>query len=144
MRLGDLEVARRLLLNYYPCVNEDTHKSNYMGDTLMSYEVADMIEDCIENTPTIDAVPVVRCINCKYKGVLWRETICDHPNGMLHKVKPDDFCSYGKRKEAKLFEQREGDQHGQTEEEQARRLTGFQRRRPTWTSREFARCWGLR
>lgn len=100
MRLGDLEVARRLLLNYYPCVNEDTHKSNYMGDTLMSYEVADMIEDCIENTPTIDAVPVVRCLNCKYKGVLWRETICEHPNGMLHKVKPDDFCSYGKRKEA--------------------------------------------
>ena len=66
MRLGDLEVARRLLLNYYPCVNEDTHKSNYMGDTLMSYEVADMIEDCIENTPTISAVPVVRCRECKY------------------------------------------------------------------------------
>ena len=42
MRLGDLEAARRLLLNYYPCVNENTHKSNYMGDTLMSYEVADM------------------------------------------------------------------------------------------------------
>ena len=55
----------------------------------------------IDKSPTIDAIPVVRCINCKYKGVLWRETICDHPNGMLHKVKPDDFCSYGKRKEDK-------------------------------------------
>jgi hypothetical protein len=54
----------------------------------------------IDKAPTIDAVPVVRCLNCKYKGVLWRETICEHPNGMLHKVKPDDFCSYGKRKEA--------------------------------------------
>ena len=55
----------------------------------------------IDKSPTIDAIPVVRCINCKYKGVLWRETICDHPNGMLHKVKPEDFCSYGKRKEDK-------------------------------------------
>lgn len=55
----------------------------------------------IDKSPTIDAIPVVRCINCKYKGVLWRETICEHPNGMLHKVKPDDFCSYGHRKEDK-------------------------------------------
>lgn len=54
---------------------------------------------CLRKQPTIDAVPVVRCLDCKYKGVLWRETICDHPNGMLHKVKPDDFCSYGQRKE---------------------------------------------
>ena len=42
MRLGDLDAAKSLLLNYYPCVNEDTHKSNYMGDMLMSYEVAGM------------------------------------------------------------------------------------------------------
>ncbi|SCH20387.1 Uncharacterised protein [uncultured Clostridium sp.] len=74
-----------------------------------------LAKETLREVPLVDAVPVVRCINCKYKGVLWRETICDHPNGMLHKVKPDDFCSYGKRKEAKLFEQREGDQHGQTE-----------------------------
>ena len=33
---------------------------------LMGYEVADMIEDCIENTPTIDAVPVVRCRECSH------------------------------------------------------------------------------
>ena len=66
MRLGDLDAAKSLLLNYYPCVNENTHKSNYMGDTLMSYEVADMIEDCIENTPTVDAVPVVRCRECSH------------------------------------------------------------------------------
>ena len=60
----------------------------------------DIMPEDVDKAPTIDAVPVVRCLNCKYKGVLWRETICDHPNGMLHKVKPDDFCSYGQRKEA--------------------------------------------
>ena len=58
-----------------------------------------LAKETLREVPLIDAVPVVRCINCKYKGVLWRETICDHPNGMLQKVKPDDFCSYGKRKE---------------------------------------------
>ena len=100
MRLGDLEAARRLLLNYYPCVNENTHKSNYMGDTLMSYEVADMIEYCIENTPTIDAVPVVRCRECKSY---------DHGCCVVKRYSGDDsiitmppggYCSYGQRKEA--------------------------------------------
>ena len=62
MRLGDLDAAKERLLSYYSCVNENTHKSNYMGDTLMSYEVADMIEDCLEGTPTIDpeTLPIVR------------------------------------------------------------------------------------
>lgn len=105
MRLGDLEAARRLLLNYYPCVNENTHKSNYMGDTLMSYEVADMIEDCIENTPTIDAVPGVRCRECHH----CKETMDHKGPGLFcsiwgrewQRVQPNDFCSYGQRKEAK-------------------------------------------
>jgi hypothetical protein len=105
MRLGDLEVARRLLLNYYPCVNEDTHKSNYMGDTLMSYEVADMIEDCIENTPTIDAVPVVRCKECKYKDECIRRIEFIGRNPVLeqntYEYHPLEFCSYGQRKEDK-------------------------------------------
>lgn len=35
--------------NYYEGLNENTSKSNYHGETLMFYEVADMIEDCIES-----------------------------------------------------------------------------------------------
>ena len=103
MRLGDLDAAKSLLLNYYPCVNEDTHKSNYMGDTLMSYEVAGMIEDCIENTPTIDAVPVVRCRECRY----WSEDgRCDPPqNGLIREyTRPDDFCSYGEEADHEVSE----------------------------------------
>ncbi len=107
MRLGNLDKAKRLLLNYYPCVNKDTHKSNYMGDTLMSYEVADMTEDCIENTPTIDAVPVVRCRDCKWFNHYTMEcesddVATDHEGGASFSINfgPDDFCSYGQRKEA--------------------------------------------
>lgn len=46
------EFAARLkerFFNYYEGLNENTSKNNYHGETLMFYEVADMIEDCIEN-----------------------------------------------------------------------------------------------
>ena len=105
MRLGDLETARRLLLSYYPCVNENTHKSNYIGDTLMSYEVADMIEDCIENTPTIDAVPVVRCRECENYDengdcISLDLRIGIHSDTINYDFCPDPdfYCAYGRRK----------------------------------------------
>ena len=53
----------------------------------------------ISNTPTIDAVPVVRCRECKW----WQEDDdighCDNPDGLDNYAKPEDFCSYGERKE---------------------------------------------
>lgn len=106
MRLGDLDVAKSLLLNYYPCVNEDTHKSNYMGDTLMSYEVADMIEDCIENTPTINPVHAAGgcyCRECTYaehllNGAGKRYELCKYEDEGSIRF-PADFCSVGKQEE---------------------------------------------
>ena len=101
MRLGDLDAAKSRLLNYYPCVNEDTHKSNYMGDTLMSYEVVDMIQDCIDNTPTIDPVHAAGacyCWECKHATeptpLGWY--MCEFMGRIVYN---DDFCSYGKPKE---------------------------------------------
>lgn len=44
--------------------------------------------------PTIDAVPVVRCRECKHYDGKWLCKISGVPSR-----KPDDFCSYGKRKE---------------------------------------------
>lgn len=54
----------------------------------------------LNDMPTVDAAPVVRCKDCKYivnatvnsNGFL----IC-HVNDM--EIAPDDFCSYGERKE---------------------------------------------
>lgn len=46
------EFAERLkskFFNYYDGLTESTCKSNHNGDTLMMYEVADMIKDCIES-----------------------------------------------------------------------------------------------
>ena len=54
--------------------------------------------ELIEKAPTIDAVPVVRCRECKW----WQEDDdighCDNPDGLDNYAKPEDFCSYGERK----------------------------------------------
>ena len=49
--------------------------------------------------PTIDAVPVVRCRECKHCDP--ENHHCDHHMGTAAPLrrKPDDFCSYGERKE---------------------------------------------
>ena len=53
----------------------------------------------IEKAPTIDAVHVVRCRECKW----WQEDDdvghCDNPDGLDNYAKPEDFCSYGEREE---------------------------------------------
>lgn len=53
----------------------------------------------IANAPTVDAVEVVRCRECKYCDP--ENYHCDHPMGTAapFRRKPDDFCSYGERKE---------------------------------------------
>lgn len=58
----------------------------------------------LADIPTIDAVEVVRCKDCKYYG--WEqdpchgrtERFCKSNRGLAHVTK-DSFCSYGKRKE---------------------------------------------
>lgn len=61
-RLIDANEAHKRLLSYYSFVNENTNKSNYTGETLMSYEVMDMIEDCIEGIQTVnpETLPIVQ------------------------------------------------------------------------------------
>ena len=57
------------------------------------------IQQAVDEQQTIDAVPVVRCRECKW----WQEDDdvghCDNPDGLDNYAKPDDFCSYGERKE---------------------------------------------
>jgi hypothetical protein len=68
----------------------------------------DAFDDALQDTPTVDAVAVTRCKDCKHYR--------NHPNGLcyLHTepktnargysgeavcVEPEDFCSYGERKD---------------------------------------------
>lgn len=52
----------------------------------------------IDNAPTIDAVPVVRCRECKHCDP--ENYHCDHPMSTAAPLirRPEDFCSYGERR----------------------------------------------
>ena len=52
----------------------------------------------IRFAPTVDAVPVVFCRDCKHCDP--ENHHCDHHMGTAAPLrrKPDDFCSYGERK----------------------------------------------
>lgn len=66
------------------------------GDTQYVRGADDAI-GVVNNAPTIDAVPVVRCRECKY----WLgEHVCDLDCNHETHTGPDDFCSRGQRKEA--------------------------------------------
>ena len=87
-------------------------------EALLSY--ADLWESCgehytaedvimmIKTAPTVAAVEVVRCKDCKYycqdkiNGVICRHPALDFDTECFDhwiNTNPDDFCSYGNRKE---------------------------------------------
>ena len=53
------------------------------------------LSSVIQNEPTVDAVPVIRCKDCVYCSSLF--TVCTY-NGRCEPVNADDFCSMGERK----------------------------------------------
>ena len=57
------------------------------------------VDQYIDEAPIIDAVPVVRCRECRHYKPEEYFSPCTLPQG-LECAKPDDFCSYGQRKEA--------------------------------------------
>lgn len=92
-RYIDADALKDRMLNYYECVNADTSKSNYKGETLMNYEVADMIEDCIDNAPAADVVEVVRCKDCIYNHI----GNCMFSKEITPDYDPEYYCAGGER-----------------------------------------------
>lgn len=83
MRLIDADALERIILS------EGSYQ-NMVG----------VLEEEIDNAPTIDAEPVVRCKDCKY----WQDNNGGYPHEECRWGKeetPDetDFCSYGERRE---------------------------------------------
>ena len=64
-----------------------------------AYHLTNYATLILREAPTVDAVPVVRCRECKHCDT--ENYHCDHPMSTSAPLrrKPDDFCSYGKRKE---------------------------------------------
>ena len=59
------------------------------------------VAEFIDDQPTIDAVPVVRCRECNHCDP--ENYHCDHPMGTTAPLRrePDDFCSYGEKRRGK-------------------------------------------
>ena len=89
---------------YYNILYFDPVDKNYhvgFGSFYLPYVFKWLSEEFeIEDELTVDAVPVVRCKDCKHKlrTVANGVVICREKHGM---VQPslDDFCSYGERRE---------------------------------------------
>lgn len=63
-----------------------------------AYHLTNYATLILREAPTVDAVPVVRCAQCKhFKRNLENDTYCSSVNGLTDPEK-DDFCSYGERK----------------------------------------------
>lgn len=64
-----------------------------------AYHLTNYATLILREAPTVDAVEVVRCRECKHCDP--ENYHCDHPMGTAAplKRKPDDFCSYGEWKE---------------------------------------------
>ena len=77
--------------------------SEYIQETLYrrGFKTRQDIEEWLNNAPTIDAVPVVRCKDCKFGD--WDSEPDDAMVCMRTKDgfwrSGNDFCSYGERKE---------------------------------------------
>ena len=74
-------------------------ETNQYGKPTIDYDSGVKVLEWIDKVPTIDAVPVVRCLECKHCDP--ENNHCDHHMGTAAPLrrKPDDFCSYGERKE---------------------------------------------
>lgn len=97
--LGVVTVARLIDANVVLAKKFTTGLSDASGNY---YGNADVVfADDIENAPTVDAVKVVRCRDCKHRGT---DYCIFHIKGepadeeLLGKL-DNDFCSYGERKD---------------------------------------------
>lgn len=68
----------------------------YYGFSAPDMTITEFVEDELTD---ISAVPVVRCRECRHYKPEEYFSPCTLPQG-LECAKPDDFCSYGQRKEA--------------------------------------------
>ena len=91
MRLIDADVLMNVM--YHEAFETDTDMQRWDSGCWIRYK---MFENCIDNAPTIDAVSVVRCQDCKYW--VYNFNGCSR-NPCTEPWYATDFCAYGERKE---------------------------------------------
>ena len=94
MRFCDLDEIKVCIDRQY----ENCH--GYSGSKKAIYREAILaVKSILHSAKPIDAVPVVRCWECKHCDP--ENHHCDHHMGTAAPLRrnPDDFCSYGERKD---------------------------------------------
>lgn len=87
MRLGDLEALKKKMCEL--CNQDYSDEPCEPSDCVFC--------NAIKDSPTIDAVPVVRCRECIYCG--WQGDNLVHCENFERDMMPDDYCSVGEKKE---------------------------------------------
>ena len=65
---------------------------------LVNFAAHSKIQMLIADTPTVDAVPVVRCKDCEYSYDEISYMCCSHGVCVDCEVPPNFYCAYGKRR----------------------------------------------
>ena len=81
-------------------IDADALRAEFMelADTSIEFD-AEGVANAIANAPTVDAVEVVRCGECKHltaDGLCWEKI---RGSVGYKETSPDDFCSYGERRQ---------------------------------------------
>lgn len=86
--------VNKVINSMQKCLDESPDKKHSVG-----YFAFKSIIECLKQEPTVDAVEVVRCRECKHCDP--ENYHCDHHMGTSAPLrrKPDDFCSYGEQKD---------------------------------------------
>ena len=80
-------------------IDADASKQTYTADLFDTEEDFERVNDIFDYAPTVDAVPVVRCRDCKnFRRNNENDPYCADRRG-LDDPEPESFCSYGEPKE---------------------------------------------
>lgn len=82
-------------------IDADDAKRTYTQDMFDTEEDFGRVTDVLDYAPTVDAVVVTRCKDCKdFRRNNENDPYCTNRRGLDDPV-PDGFCNYGKPKEAR-------------------------------------------
>ena len=107
--MSDL-ISRETLLKALRKEQRECEKDGeeFGGESILYAEVFGDAIDMVKNLPTVDAVEVVRCRDCKYwsgrndkPGEVTAIGYCDHPNHHIMPLRAGWYCADGTKMDAK-------------------------------------------
>ncbi len=99
----DEYISRKAAIAYIREQSEECQKAfeEFGGESGIYADAYNDLAEDFQSIPAADVAPVVRCRDCKH----YDRDECYHPRHEKHQQSipqsPDDFCSYGERREAK-------------------------------------------